>query len=422
MYFYALMDLIIRNIGFIAGTETLPVEYKAGINMSDLGIVRNGFIIVRDGLISGWGRMEEMPSVKDGDYRIVDAEGRCVMPAFCDSHTHLVYAGSREQEFVDKIKGLSYEEIARRGGGILNSARLLHETSEEDLYGQSMVRINEIIAQGTGAVEIKSGYGLNTEDELKMLRVIRKIKETSPLEVKATFLGAHSLPEEYRSERNRYIELIINEIIPAVAAEKLADYIDVFCDTGFFTAEETDKILKAAVKHGLTPKIHANELGFSGGVSVGVANRALSVDHLERTGDEEIEVLKGSGTMPTILPGSAFFLGLPDPPARKMIDAGLPVAIASDFNPGSCPSGNMKLAVSIACIRLKMTPEEAINAATLNSAYAMGLSKTHGSVATGKVANLIITKPVPSVSYIPYAFGSDLVDTVIIRGRIIQKL
>ncbi|NMC40974.1 MAG: imidazolonepropionase [Bacteroidales bacterium] len=415
------MDLIIRNIGFIAGTETLPAEYKAGRNMSELGIVRNGYIIVKDGLISGWGRMEEMPSLQEGGYRIIDADGRCVMPAFCDSHTHLVHAGSREQEFVDKIKGLSYEDIARRGGGILNSARLLHETPEEELYRQSVMRINEIIAQGTGAVEIKSGYGLNNEDELKMLRVIRKIKETSPLEVKATFLGAHAIPEEYVSERQRYIELIINEMIPAVADEKLAEYIDVFCDTGFFTAEETDKILKAAREYGLIPKIHANELGFSGGVRAGVINRALSVDHLERTGDEDIEILKGSGTMPTILPGSAFFLGLPDPPVRRMIDAGLPVAIASDYNPGSCPSGNMKLAVSIACIKFKMTPEEAINAATVNSAYAMGLSKTHGSVATGKVASLIITKPVPSVSYIPYAFGSDLVDTVIIKGTIIQK-
>ena len=313
-------------------------------------------------------------------------------PSFCDSHTHLVYAGSREAEFTDKIRGLSYEEIARRGGGILNSAAKLHLTSEEELFQQSMVRVNEIIKSGTGAVEIKSGYGLNPEDELKMLRVIRRIKESSPLEVKATFLGAHAVPPEYSGNKDEYVDLIINEMIPIVASEDLADYIDVFCDRGFFSVEDTERILMAGMKYGLTAKLHANELDFSGGIQTGVKYNALSVDHLECTGDEEIEALLGSDTMPTLLPGAAFFLGLKEPPARKMINAGLPVALASDYNPGSSPSGNMKLIMSLGCISLKMLPEEVINAVTINSAYAMGLSETHGSIARGKVANVFINK------------------------------
>jgi len=323
------------------------------------------------------------------------------MPAFCDSHTHLVYAGSRELEYRDKIMGLSYEQIATRGGGIMNSVRLLRDTPEDRLYEQSMVRIREIIHMGTGAVEIKSGYGLTTKDELKMLRVIRHIRETAPLAVKATFLGAHTIPDEYRNNPDSYVDLLINEMIPAVATEQLADYIDVFCDRGFFTAAQTGRILEAGWKYGLEPKIHANELDFSGGIQVGVRHRALSVDHLEFTGDMEIDLLLKSVVMPTLLPGASFFLGLQDPPARKMIDSGLPVALASDYNPGSSPSGNMKLVMSLACIRLKMLPAEAINAATLNGAYAMGLEKSYGSICTGKVANMIITKEIPDMIFCP---------------------
>jgi imidazolonepropionase len=340
------------------------------------------------------------------------------MPAFCDPHTHLVYAGSREREYVDKIRGLSYEEIARRGGGILNSAALLRETPEEELYRQSLSRIHEIIKLGTGAVEIKSGYGLDTESELKMLRVIRKLKETTPVDIRATFLGAHSFPQEYRKDTDRYVELVIKEMIPAVAEGGLADFIDVFCDRGFFTVGQTERILEAGISHGMKPKIHANELDFSGGVQAGVKYGALSVDHLEYTGDEEIRCLLGSGTMPTLLPGASFFLGLNYAPARTMIDAGLPVALASDFNPGSSPSGNMKLVMSLACTQMRMLPAEALHAATLNAAYAMGLHETHGSICRGKKANLIVTREVPGPDYLPYAYGSDLIDMVILNGEV----
>jgi imidazolonepropionase len=314
---------------------------------------------------------------------------------------------------------LSYAEIAKRGGGILNSAKKLHETSEEDLYRQSVVRIDEIISMGTGAVEIKSGYGLNLIDELKMLRVIKRIKDTTAIEVKATFLAAHAVPEEYKNDREKYVDLIINEMIPVVVSDDLADYIDVFCDKGFFSVEDTERILMAGMKYGLTPKIHANELDYSGGIQVGVKYNALSVDHLEFTGDAEIGALYGTDTMPTLLPGSAFFLGMQDPPVRKMIDAGLPVALASDYNPGSSPSGNMKFIMSLGCTKLKMLPEEVINAVTINSAYAMGLSETHGSIARDKVANVFITKEIPSYEFMPYAFGSNLIETVILKGKII---
>jgi len=354
----------------------------------------------------------------DSAFETIDATGRLVLPSFCDSHTHLVYSGSREIEYTDKIRGLSYEEIAKRGGGILNSARKLHETSENELYTQSIKRIDEIISLGTGAVEIKSGYGLNVEEELKMLRVIRKIKDTSPVEVKATLLGAHAIPEEYKNRREKYVDLIINEMIPVVASEELADYVDVFCDTGFFTIEDTERILMAGLKYGLVGKIHANELDYSGGIQTGVKYNALSVDHLEHTGDDEINSLLESETMPTLLPGAAFFLGMTDPPARKMINAGLPVALASDYNPGSSPSGNMKLIMSLGCIKLKMLPEEVINAVTINSAYAMGISGTHGSIARGKIANVFITKEIPSLEFMPYAFGSNLIETIILKGEI----
>jgi imidazolonepropionase len=387
----------------------------SGKDMSEIKTINNAWLFINDELIADFGKMESPdPSILPDS--IIDASGRLVFPSFCDSHTHIVYAGSRETEFTYRIRGLSYEEIAKRGGGILNSAKKLRNTSEEDLYMQSMSRINEIISSGTGAVEIKSGYGLTTEDELKMLRVIKKIKDTAPVEVRATFLGAHALPSEYRNSRDEYINLIINEMIPAVASEELADYIDVFCDKGFFTESETELILMTGMKYGLRAKLHANELGFTGGVRAGVNYNALSVDHLECTGEEEIKLLSGTETMPTLLPGSAFFLGLPDPPARKMIDAGLPLALASDYNPGSSPSGNMKFIMSLGCIRLKMTPEEVINAVTINPAYAMGIAGTHGSIARGKVANIFITKEIPSYEFMPYAFGSDLIDTIILKG------
>jgi imidazolonepropionase len=414
--------LLILNIKCLIQTIGHERIKLNGREMSELATIDNSFLYINDGLIMNFGTMEEFNASLTEEFArtcdIIDASGKFVFPSFCDSHTHIVYAGSREIEYSDKIRGLTYEEIARRGGGILNSAALLHETSEEDLFAQSIVRINEIIKSGTGAVEIKSGYGLNTDDELKMLRVIRRIRETSPLEVRATFLGAHAIPHEYKKSREKYVDIIINEMIPVVAAEELADYIDVFCDRGFFTIEDTERILMAGIKYGLIPKIHANELDFSGGIQTGVKYNALSVDHLECTGDREIEVLLRSDTMPTLLPGAAFFLGMHNPPARKMIDAGLPVALASDYNPGSSPSGNMKLVMSLGCILLKMLPEEVINAVTLNSAYAMGISDTHGSIAKGKVANLFITKEIPSYQFMPYAYGSDLIDTVILKGEI----
>jgi imidazolonepropionase len=393
--------------------------------MAKLNTIPDAFLFIEDEKIKDFGTMRDIPPEYQPSghvqHKIIDATGRIVFPSFCDPHTHLVYAGSRETEFTDKIKGLSYSEIAQRGGGILKSATLLQKTSENELFEQSMVRINEIICLGTGAVEIKSGYGLTTTDELKMLRVIRRIKESSPIEVKATFLGAHAVPAKYKNEKEKYVDLVINEMIPVVASEELADYIDVFCDNGFFSTEDAERILMAGLKYGLTAKLHANELDYSGGVQVGVKYNALSVDHLECTDDAEIDALKGTGTMPTFLPGSAFFLGLPDPPARKIIDAGLPVALASDYNPGSSPSGNMKLIMSLGCIRLKMLPEEVISAVTINSAYAMGLSETHGSIARGKIANVFITKEVPSYEFIPYAFGSNLVETVILKGKIISE-
>jgi len=397
-----------------------------GTEMSELLTISDAFLFLAEGIIQDFGKMTELQksrfNIPDAAIEIIDATGKFVFPSFCDSHTHLVYSGSREIEYTDKIRGLSYEEIAKRGGGILNSAKILHETSENELYRQSYDRITEIISTGTGAVEIKSGYGLNVEDELKMLRVIRKIKETSPIEIKATFLGAHAIPEEYKGTREKYVDLIINEMIPVVASQDLADYIDVFCDKGFFTIEDTERILMAGLKYGLLGKIHANELDYSGGIQTGVKYNALSVDHLEHTGDAEINCLLESETMPTLLPGAAFFLGMTDPPARKMINAGLPVALASDYNPGSSPSGNMKFIMSLGCIKLKMLPEEVINAVTINSAYAMGISETHGSIARGKVANVFITKEIPSYEFMPYAFGSNLIETIILKGKIITSV
>lgn len=407
---------IIENIAKLVQVEDdAPRKWVAGKEMAALRCIDNAFLLIEDGKIANFGPMEKAPQA--GVAVRIDAKGGMVLPSFCDSHTHLVYAGSREIEYIDKIRGLSYEEIAKRGGGINNSAKRLHETSEEELFEGAMARIEEIVHRGTGAVEIKSGYGLNTEDELKMLRVIRRIRETGRLTVRATFLGAHAVPLEYKGRQGEYVDLIINEMIPRVAAEDLAEFIDVFCDEGFFTPEETERMLMQGMKYGLKPKIHANELARSGGIQAGVKYGALSVDHLEYTGDEEIAALLESDTMPTLLPGAAFFLGMENPPARKMIDAGLPIAMASDYNPGSSPSGDMKFVVSLGCVKLRLLPEEAINATTINSAYAMGLSDTHGSICRGKVANVYITVPIPSYEYIPYAYTARLVDRAFINGQ-----
>ncbi|MFA8435177.1 MAG: imidazolonepropionase [Marinifilaceae bacterium] len=417
------MKLLIKNIKRLVQVEEEPRKWVAGTDMAHLNCIDDAFLLIKDDRIEDFGKMEELegnPLVEEADLlREIDATGRMVFPSYCDSHTHLVYAGSREIEYRDKIEGLSYEEIAERGGGILNSAKRMHEATEEELYESALERIKEIISLGTGAVEIKSGYGLTVEDELKMLRVIKKLKETTPITIKANFLGAHAVPAEYKGRQGEYVDLIINEMIPMVAAEELADYIDVFCDKGFFTVEETDRILNAGMKHGMRPKIHANELDYSGGIQVGVKYNALSVDHLEFVGDAEIEALKGSETMPTVLPGAAFFLNMVCSPVRKMMEAGLPVALASDFNPGSSPSGNMKFVMSLGCINYKMLPEEVINATTINTAYAMGVQEELGSIARGKIANCYITKEIPSIEFMPYAYGSDLVDTVILNGEIL---
>lgn len=414
--------LLIVNIKLLNGIREQDVLWAAGEDMSVWNRIENAYLLAEGSLIAAYGSMDELDtSLYDEEgIQVIDARGRMVFPSFCDSHTHLVYAGSREIEYVDKIRGLSYEEIAKRGGGILNSAKRLHEATEEELVEEALERLNEIISYGTGAVEIKSGYGLNTEDEMKMLRVIHRLKMLSPLSIMSTFLGAHAVPEEYRGKQGEYVDLIINEMIPTVAGSNLADFIDVFCDRGFFTVEETERILMAGMKHGLKAKIHANELDYSGGIQVGVKYDALSVDHLEFTGDEEIEALLGSETMPTLLPGAAFFLNMVLAPARKMIDAGLPLALASDFNPGSSPSGNMQLVLSMGSIMFRMTPEEALNACTLNGAYAMGISNQYGSITIGKKANYFITKPISTLEFMPYAYGSNKVETVILNGEVIN--
>ena len=418
------MAILVTNIKKLVQIEDQPVEFRAGKEMQTLQTIDNAFLLTKGDLIYEFGTMDqltnEMIESIEEPIEEIDATGKMVFPSFCDSHTHLVYAGSREIEYIDKIKGLSYEEIAKRGGGINNSAKRLAEATEDDLFNAAMERLTEIALMGTGAVEIKSGYGLDTENELKMLRVIKRLKESSPLIIKSNFLGAHAVPLEYKGRQSEYVDLIINEMIPMVAAEELADFIDVFCDKGFFTPEETERILMQGVKYGMRPKIHANELEYSGGILVGVKYNALSVDHLEYTGDEEIEALLGSETMPTFLPGAAFFLGMIYGPVRKMIDAGLPIALASDYNPGSSPSGNMQLILSMGCVNYKMLPEEAINATTINSAYAMGVSDIAGSIAKGKLANFFITKPIPTLEFMPYAYGSNKVDQAFLKGKHIK--
>ncbi len=408
--------MLIKNIKTLVGILPQGVLRLCGSEMNTLNTLDNAYLMVEDGLIKEFGKMEECP-----DYRgeTIDASGKMVFPSFCDSHTHIVFAGSREGEFLDKINGLSYEEIAKRGGGILNSARLLHETSEDELYRQALRRLKMVIGFGTGAIEIKSGYGLSTEDELKMLRVIKRLSQATPATVKATFLGAHAFPQEYKNGReDEYIDLLCNEMLPKVAEQQLAEYVDVFCDKGFFSVEQTARILETAQKYGIRGKIHANELDFSGGVQVGVRYNALSVDHLESSGEKEIEALKGSETMPTGLPGCSFFLNLPYAPLKQMINSGLSVALATDFNPGSTPSGNMKMVISLACIKMRLTPAQAINAATINGAYALGISDTHGSITAGKRANLFITTEISSIAYIPYSYTEPMVDTVILNGKI----
>jgi imidazolonepropionase len=405
-------DILIKNIKGLVQVRTEPLQVLRGAAMADLPILSDAFLAITGGLISSFGKMEALASFSAD--REIDARGRFVFPSFVDSHTHLIFAESREEEFVMKIKGWSYQDIAAKGGGILNSAKKLQQLSDAELFERSLPRVEEIMRTGTGAVEIKSGYGLTVEDELKMLRVARRVGRESLLTVKTTFLGAHAVPVGIK--KADYVKLVIEEMIPAVAAENLADYIDVFCEQGFFSPEETEHILEEGLKFGMKGRVHANQLSRSGGVQAGVHAGALSVDHLENTGEEEIDVLLKSNTIPTALPGAAFFLGLPFPPARRMLEAGLPLAIASDYNPGSAPSGNMPLMISLACIRMRLTPEEAINASTINTACALEIIDTHGSVSVGKAANIFITRPMPSISYLPYAFGTNMIETVILKG------
>ena len=411
------MKILISNIYELLQIRDLKKLKVSGLEMAELPSIKNAYLIIENNLISDFGLMENCPKIQFD--KIIDATGRTVLPTYCDSHTHIVYAGNRSQEFVDRINGISYEEIANRGGGILNSAKILNETELSDLYNQSKKRLEEVMKLGTGAVEIKSGYGLTLDSEIKMLRTIKELSQNYPLKIKATFLGAHSFPDAFKNNQQGYIDLIINKMIPKIAQKRLADFIDVFCETGYFSVDQTDQILKAGIEYGLVPKIHVNQFNAIGGVAIGVKNNALSVDHLEILTDEDLEILKNSETMPVALPSCSYFLSIPYTPARKIIDSGLPIALASDYNPGSSPSGNMNFVIATACIKLKMTPEEAINAATINGAFAMGISETHGSITVGKIANLIITKPIKSFYQIPYEFASNLIETVIIEGKII---
>ena len=412
------MKILIINIKELIQVRENGILKVSGAEMKELPTIKNAYLLIENNTISDYGEMKNCPSISVDS--TIDATGKMVLPTWCDSHTHIVYAGNREQEFVDRIKGMTYEEIANRGGGILNSAKKLNETSEEELYNQSKKRLEEVMKMGTGAVEIKSGYGLSVQGELKMLRVIQKLKANYPIEIKATFLGAHAFPTEFKENHQGYIDILINEMLPAIANENLADFIDVFCESGYFSVSETKQIMEAGNKFGLVSKIHVNQFNAIGGVKAAVNNKALSVDHLEIMNHDDIEVLKNSDTMPVALPSCSYFLGIPYTPARIIIEAGLPLALATDFNPGSSPSGNMNFVVATACIKMKMTPEEAINAATINGAYAMDISKTHGSISVGKKANIIITKPINSIYELPYAFGSNLIDSVFIEGTIVK--
>jgi len=409
------MKTLIINIQELLQIREPSIRKVSGAEMAILPSIKNAFLLIENDKIAAFGSMEDCPKISVDT--TIDASGKVVLPTWCDSHTHIVYAGNRVQEFVDRINGLSYEEIANRGGGILNSAKKLNAISEDELYNQSKLRLEEVMQQGTGAVEIKSGYGLTVDGELKMLRVIKKLSQNYPIKIKATFLGAHAFPIEFKENHSGYIDLIINEMLPKIAAENLADYIDAFCESGYFSVEETERIMEAGKKYGLIPKIHVNQFNAINGIAACVKHNALSVDHLEVVTDEDIEALKNTDTMPVALPSCSYFISIPYTPARKMMNAGLPLALATDFNPGTTPSGNMNFVVATACIKMKMTPEEAINAATINGAYAMGISETHGSITIGKKANIIISKEVNSFYQLPYAFGTNLIDMVFIDGK-----
>jgi imidazolonepropionase len=412
------MKTVIKNIAELIQTEDTPRKWVAGSDMKSISTIKDAFVEIENGLITSFGSMDQWNGIEDwNNTEVIDAEGGMVFPTYCDSHTHLVFAASREGEFVDRINGLSYQEIAKKGGGILNSVEKLQNTSEDELYEGALIRLNELVQMGTGAIEIKSGYGLTVESELKMLRVIKRLKENTDVTIKATFLGAHALPKEYKDNKEGYMDLVINEI-PKVAEEKLADYVDIFCEEGYFTVTDTERLLKAANKFGIKAKTHVNQFNAIGGVKASVDLGALSVDHLEEMNEKDFDALSGSDCMPTILPACSFFLGIPYGPAKEMMERGLPVALATDYNPGSSPSGSMNFVASLGCIQLQMTPEEVINATTINTAYAMGLEKELGSIAIGKKANLFITKPIPSYAYLPYSFGNNVIDRVMINGKI----
>ncbi|MBC8474704.1 MAG: imidazolonepropionase [Cryomorphaceae bacterium] len=413
------MKIVIKNIAELVQTESTPKKWVAGADMKNLSTIKDAFVEIENDIITGFGSMDNWSGIDNwSNTEIIDAEGGMIFPTFCDSHTHLVFAASREEEFVDRIKGLSYQEIAKKGGGILNSAEKLQNATEDELFESALARLNEVIKMGTGAIEIKSGYGLTLESELKILRVIKRLKEASDVTIKATFLGAHALPKEFKDNKDGYMDLVIDEMLPKIAKENLADYVDIFCEKGYFTVEDTKRLLEAANKFGIKAKTHVNQFNAIGGVKASVDLGALSVDHLEEMNPEDFDVLLGSNCMPTILPSCSFFLGIPYSPARKMIAKGLPIALASDFNPGSSPSGNMNFVASLGCIKLKMTPEEVINASTINSAYAMGVEKELGSIAIGKKANLFITKPISSYAYLAYSFGENIIEKVILNGKL----
>jgi imidazolonepropionase len=413
------MKTVIKNISELVQVEHQIRKWVSGSEMSKIDTIKDGFIEIQDGIITAFGSMDQWTGIDDwNNTEIIDANGGMVFPSYCDSHTHLVFAGNRENEWEQRIKGASYEDIAKNGGGILNSAKKLQETSEDELLEKALQRAKEVMKMGTGAIEIKSGYGLTTEAELKMLRVIKRLKKLSPLTIKATFLGAHAIPQEYKTNKSAYLDLIINEMLPQIAQEQLAEYIDIFCEEGYFSVEDTERLLEAAQSYGLIPKTHVNQFTILGGVKASVKYKALSVDHLEIMNNEDIEALKGSECMPTLLPSCSFFLGIPYGPAKKLMENDLPVALATDYNPGSSPSGNMNFVASLGCIRMGMTPEEVINATTINTAYAMGLSQELGSIAVSKKANLFITKPITSYAFIPYSFGHQYIDKIIINGKV----
>ena len=413
------MKTVIKNISQLVQVEHQIRKWVSGSEMSKIDTIKDGFIEIQDGIITAFGSMDQWTGIDDwNNTEIIDANGGMVFPSYCDSHTHLVFAGNRENEWEQRIKGASYEDIAKNGGGILSSAKKLQETSEDELLEKALQRAKEVMKMGTGAIEIKSGYGLTTEAELKMLRVIKRLKKLSPLTIKATFLGAHAIPQEYKTNKSAYLDLIINEMLPQIAQEQLAEYIDIFCEEGYFSVEDTERLLETAQSYGLLPKTHVNQFTILGGVKASVKYKALSVDHLEIINNEDIEALKGSECMPTLLPSCSFFLGIPYGPAEKLIEDDLPVALATDYNPGSSPSGNMNFVASLGCIRMGMTPEEVINATTINTAYAMGLSQELGSIAVGKKANLCITKPITSYAFIPYSFGHQYIDKIIINGKV----